>query len=59
LKKLIPKFDIIDDCFGESLSIQPTAGMDIEEPTFFRAASEEPSKELLRGNDLNFSFCSV
>jgi hypothetical protein len=53
----MPKFDIIDDRFGEPLPVQPTTAMDIEERTFFRAASEERSKKLLRGNDLDFSFC--
>ena len=53
----MPTFDIIDDRFGEPLpaSQQPpptTTVMDVDERedrTFFRAASEERSKELLRG----------
>jgi len=42
----MPKFDIIDDHFGEPLPVQPTTSMNIEERTFFRATSEERSKQL-------------
>ncbi len=48
----MPKFDIIDDRFGEPLPVPPTTAMDIDERydrTFFRAASEDRNKELLQG----------
>lgn len=49
----MPKFDIIDDRFGEPVSaITP---MDIdkhEDRTLLRAASDDQIKELLRGNIL-------
>ncbi|CAF1273274.1 unnamed protein product [Adineta ricciae] len=56
IEEPMPTFDIIDDRFGEPLpaSQQPpptTTVMDVDERedrTFFRAASEERSKELLR-----------
>ncbi len=59
LKEPMPKFDIIDDRFGEPLPVPPTTAMDIDERydrTFFRAASEERSKELLRGDIFCFFF---
>ncbi|CAF1231742.1 unnamed protein product [Rotaria magnacalcarata] len=47
----MPKFDIIDDRFGEPLPVPSTTAMDIDERydrTFFRAAPEDQTKELLR-----------
>jgi hypothetical protein len=55
----MPKFDIIDDRFGEPLPIPPTTTVDTDERydrTFFRAASEDRSKELLRGNSVFLLF---
>ena len=49
----MPKFDIIDDRFGEPLPAPPTTAMDIDERydrTFFRAEPEDRNTELLRGN---------
>ena len=49
----MPKFDLIDDRFGEPL---PTTAMDVdqrEDRTFFQATSEERTNELLRGSDEN------
>ncbi len=54
----MPKFDIIDDRFGEPLPVPPTTAMDIDERydrTFFRAVSEDRNTGLLRGSLLNFS----
>lgn len=54
----MPKFDIIDDRFGEPLPVPPTTAMDIDERydrTFFRAASEDRTTELLRGKIFLFS----
>ncbi|UJR34121.1 hypothetical protein I4U23_021528 [Adineta vaga] len=51
IEEPMPKFDIIDDRFGEPLPVPPTTAMDIDEHqdrTFFRAGSEERNKELLR-----------
>ncbi|CAF2952038.1 unnamed protein product [Rotaria sp. Silwood2] len=51
IEEPLPKFDIIDDRFGEPLPVPPTTVLDIDERydrTFFRAASEDRSKELLR-----------
>lgn len=51
----MPKFDLIDDRFGEPLPVPAaakTTAMDVdqhEDRTFFRAASEDRSAELLRG----------
>ena len=49
----MPKFDLIDDRFGEPLPVPPaTTAMDVdqrEDRTFFRAASEDRNAELLRG----------
>lgn len=53
----MPKFDIIDDRFGEPLPVPPITAMDTDERedrTFFRATSEDRSKELLRGNSRYF-----
>jgi hypothetical protein len=55
----MPKFDIIDDRFGEPLPVPPTTTADTDERydrTFFRAASEDRSKELLRGNSVFLLF---
>ena len=49
----MPKFDIIDDRFGEPLPAPPMTAMDIDERydrTFFRAAAEDRDVELLRGD---------
>ncbi|CAF1281232.1 unnamed protein product [Rotaria sp. Silwood1] len=51
IEEPLPKFDIIDDRFGEPLPVPPTTAMDIDERydrTFFRTVSEDRSKELLR-----------
>lgn len=54
LEEPAPKFDIIDDRFGEPLPVPPattTTAMDVDERydrTFFRAASEERNIELMR-----------
>ncbi|CAF3130334.1 unnamed protein product [Rotaria socialis] len=51
IEEPMPKFDIIDDRFGEPLPVPSTTTMDIDERcdrTFFRTASEDRSKELLR-----------
>ncbi|CAF0816795.1 unnamed protein product [Adineta steineri] len=51
IEEPMPKFDIIDDRFGEPLPVPPTTAMDIDERydrTFFRTSSEDRSKELLQ-----------
>ncbi|CAF0816970.1 unnamed protein product [Rotaria sordida] len=51
IEEPMPKFDIIDDRFGEPLPVPPTTAMDIDERydrTFFHAEPEDRSKELLQ-----------
>lgn len=51
-KEPMPKFDLIDDRFGEPLPVTGATAMDVdqrEDRTFFRAASEDRTTELLRG----------
>ena len=52
------KFDLIDDRFGEPLppsTTTTTTAMDVDR-TFFRAASEDRTNELLRGKILSMTF---
>ena len=58
----MPKFDLIDDRFGEPLPIPPVTTMDVDqqdERTFFRPSSEDRSKELLRGINRSWDLSSM
>lgn len=51
IEEPMPKFDLIDDRFGEPLPVQPTTAMDVdqhEERTILQPLVEDRSAELLR-----------